>query len=159
MIIAKRNLPNAAYNCAMRRVVNRNAFVELRIRGIQKRHLLDQPGPCITAEQRVAPRKSFFDTKLPGVINTRSVVSSRADVCEFRKRPQQLLALDRVRIQSCARRQAVKRIRYVSSEKIDRRWITNAAGRKQFRGYCVQSVIVNAQIITAAANVGRLNQP
>ena len=40
MIIAKRNLPNAAYNCAMRRVVNRNALVELRIRGIQKRHLL-----------------------------------------------------------------------------------------------------------------------
>src|SRR2546421_1594647 len=137
VIIAKRNLPNAAYNCAMRRVVNRNTFFELRICGIQKRHLLDQPGPGITAEQRVAARKSFFDTELSRVVNTRSVVSSRADVSEFRKRPQQLLALDSVRIQRCTRRQAAKRIRYVSGEKVDRCLIANAAGRKKFRRHCI----------------------
>src|ERR1700704_3098381 len=98
-ILSKRNLPDAAYNCAMWGIVNRNSFFELRIGRIQGRDLLDQSGPGVVTEQRVTARKSFLNSKLSGVINTRSIVSSGADVSKFGKGPQQLLPLDSVSIQ------------------------------------------------------------
>src|SRR5947207_2682255 len=142
--MTKRDLPDAAYNCAIWRVVDRDSFFEQLVRRIQKRHFLDQLGPRITPEQRVPTRKSFFDSKLCGVINTRSVVALRADVPKFRERAQQLLSLNRVGIQSCARSQSAKWICYVSSQKIDRRLIAHTAGGKVSRRHCVWSIVDDA---------------